>query len=103
MVVRVSDETLDADQLIDHGSLEPCLAEIRGKTRSRRGTAVFPGDAERMADTIPRRRPRRREGKNPGQEHPCFGPSAEPDLGETRCQVTIVPVHSDRQCARPNG
>ena len=38
MVVRVSDETLDADELIDHGSLEPCLAGIRGKTRSRRGT-----------------------------------------------------------------
>ena len=29
MVVRVSDETLDADQLIDHGSLERCLAEIQ--------------------------------------------------------------------------
>ena len=55
MVVRVSDETLDADQLIDHGSLEPCLAEIRGKTRSRRGTGGgwLPGEqAYRTYETL---------------------------------------------------
>ena len=37
MVVRVSDETLDADQTIDHRSLESCLAKIRKQKRSRRG------------------------------------------------------------------
>ena len=37
MVVRVSDETLDTDQLIDHSSLERCLARIRKQKRSRRG------------------------------------------------------------------
>ena len=55
MVVRVSDETLDADQLIDHGSLERCLAEIRKQKRSRRGAGGgwLPGEqAYRAYETL---------------------------------------------------
>lgn len=55
MVVRVSDETLEADQVIDHGSLEHCLAEIRKQKRSRRGAGGgwLPGEqAYRAYETL---------------------------------------------------
>lgn len=55
MVVRVTDETLDADQLIDRGSLESCLAEIRKQKRSRRGAGGgwLPGEqAYRAYETL---------------------------------------------------
>ena len=55
MVVRVSDETLDALQMIDHGSLESCLAEIRKQKRSRRGAGGgwLPGEqAYRAYETL---------------------------------------------------
>ena len=55
MVVRVSDETLDADQLIDHRSLERCLATIRKQKRSRRGAGGgwLPGEqAYRAYETL---------------------------------------------------
>ena len=55
MVVRVSDETLDADQLIDHRSLERCLAKIRKQRRSRRGAGGgwLPGEqAFRAYETL---------------------------------------------------
>ncbi len=55
MVVRVTDETLDADQLIDHGSLERCLAEIRKQKHSRRGAGGgwLPGEqAYRAYETL---------------------------------------------------
>ena len=55
MVVRVSDETLHADQVIDHGSLERCLAEIRKQKRSRRGAGGgwLPGEqAYRAYETL---------------------------------------------------
>ncbi len=55
MVVRVTDETLDVDQLIDRGSLESCLAEIRKQKRSRRGAGGgwLPGEqAYRAYETL---------------------------------------------------
>ena len=55
MVVQVTDETLDEDQLIDHGSLERCLAEIRKQKRSRRGAGGgwLPGEqAYRAYETL---------------------------------------------------
>ena len=55
MVVRVSDETLDADRVIDHGSLERCLADIRKQKRSRRGAGGgwLPGEqAYRAYETL---------------------------------------------------
>ncbi|MYA64946.1 MAG: hypothetical protein F4139_10325 [Gemmatimonadetes bacterium] len=55
MVVRVSDDTLDADQVIDHRSLEPCLAKIRKQKRSRRGAGGgwLPGEqAFRAYETL---------------------------------------------------
>ena len=57
MVVRVSDETLDADQVIDHGTLERCLARIRKQKRSRRGAGGgwLPGEqAYRAYETLHR-------------------------------------------------
>ncbi|MDE0395657.1 MAG: hypothetical protein OYK82_12860 [Gammaproteobacteria bacterium] len=57
MVVGVSDKTLDAEQVIDRGSLERCLAEIRGQRRSRRGAGGgwLPGEqAYRAYETLHR-------------------------------------------------
>ena len=55
MVVRISDETLDADKVINHGSLERCLADIRKQKYSRRGAGGgwLPGEqAYRAYETL---------------------------------------------------
>ena len=55
MVVRVSDETFDADQVIDQRTLERCLAKIRKQKRSRRGAGGgwLPGEqAYRAYETL---------------------------------------------------
>lgn len=55
MVVRVSDETLDAHESINHGSLERYLAATRKQKRSRRGAGGgwLPGEqAYRAYDTL---------------------------------------------------
>ena len=55
MVVTVSDETLGAEQVIDHGSLERCLAETKTQKRSRRGAGGgwLPGEqAYRAYETL---------------------------------------------------
>ena len=55
MVVRVSDETLAAEQVIHHGSLERCLARIKEQKRSRRGAGGgwLPGEqAYRAYETL---------------------------------------------------
>ena len=57
MTVRVSDETLPAERLIDRGSLERCLSDIRKQKRSRRGAGGgwLPGEqAYRSYETLHR-------------------------------------------------
>ena len=55
MVVRVSDQTINAEQLIDHRSLGHCLEDVRKQKRSRRGTGggwLPGGQAHRAYETL---------------------------------------------------
>lgn len=89
MVVRVSDETLDADQLIDHRSLERCLARIRKQKRSRRGAGGgwLPGEqAFRAYETLQQGEELELDGDAPDPSVRVFFRSL-PTSERTRVQV----------------